>query len=274
MKIAKVINYPLLKVSTKETPKLKRILFGALIGGLTLGTFFLYGGYACYYFANRKTKIEDPQDHKNVTLAFREVVSNIKPIHHTPPSQYYPELTSLFQQGEITEDLVKKISFYSDALGNFQEADLETREWLRESLLSFHSLFEEINKEKKEQKHNWNPSSDRAFQNEDLKAHFIHPHILAVELKEEKSKKLSPGNVNLWRSLFKGYAAKGHEDILAVSTYRKNSKFGINILFNTLEENMDEKTHLFCQGALCVVNSKYGYLKLKNGQFTKVDAPF
>lgn len=258
-----IVNYPLDKVSDKDTSMPKKILFGALIGGLTIFTAFIYGGYACYYFANRKAKVEDPEKHQSTSKVAKQALSSKKTFHNKVASFYQPTLTdSIQKEGTLTENLVKELikseKSLSYNLERFNKADQEGRKFIHDALLSFHSLFEEMSKDKDQTK---------TYENAFFKAHFLRPHIATFELKSDKS---ALGNLHLWGSLMNGYAPKGHEDILAITASRMDYNRNFHILFNSVEENMDKETDEYLHNIFCSdIYSKDGCIELVKGKFQK-----
>jgi len=212
-----ILDFPLRKVSNEKTSPFVKFLNKMLIGGLTVGSLSAYGFYAHHYFKTKKTQIADPQDSKNqkVTKASAKVLDKGK-----------KDLTALLKaETTLTESLVEQLSLPDDKATNlytFNKLTPDQRAFARNAIISYHDLYEEIKKDKKEKGKN-----EATYETPYLKAKFaLHPDVLSFELKKASFPEIEFGKkgdiLHLIENLSYGHMLRTHPDILGVAIHRKH----------------------------------------------------
>jgi hypothetical protein len=265
-----VVNFPLEKIANKNTSKLVKILSAVLIGGLTLATFSAYGFYAHHYFKNKKVSPGDVTDHTNqkVSKAGGEVLKGIK-----------TEWTSKLQDAStLTEELVETFSSphnKSTNLESFKKLSEQERTFVRDALLSYHQIFEEINKEKQSKGNEWKPDLKHQYENTLYTASFKIPDMAVIALKEDLVPIVgdpTKPNLNLLhflRGLSDVYMPHAHQDILGMAAARMDPNTRQLVIFQSLKKHLDKPTVEFCHSVLGTIYSREGPLYLEKNRFVK-----
>lgn len=222
--IRTVLEFPLEKVSNQKTSPLVKFINKLLIGGLTVGSLSAYGFYAHHYFKSRKTPVANPQDNqsKKVSKATEKVL---------PKKQ--GDLTTLLEsETTLTESLVDKLSWQAQKtsnIENYQQLNDQEKKYIHQVLLSYHNLFEEINKDIKEKEKDWQPDPTHTYETPYLTAQFVVPGVVDFKLKQEVSPQFAEDlhsqakQSNMRHTLnilLRGYMPNAHPDIFGISPKR------------------------------------------------------
>jgi len=264
------VNFPLEKISNKKSSKFTKILSGMLIFGLTVASLSAYGFYAHQYFKSKKVNPGDAADPTNQKISKTEgkILKGIK-------TEWTSKLES---ESTLTEELVNMFSTPQNRSYNFeafQGLSEQERTFVRDALLSFHQLFEEINRDKQSKGKEWTPTPDQKYENSLYKASFIIPDIAIIALKEDlvpnKGDPTKP-NLNLLHflnSLTNTYMPHAHQDMLGVALARATNSKQL-IIFQSIKKNMDKPTAERCPLIISnTIYSREGPLDFVGNKFVK-----
>jgi hypothetical protein len=265
-----VVNFPLEKISNKNSSKLAKVLSAVLIGGFTIASLSAYGFYAHHYFKGKKVNPGDGSDPTNQKISKKsgEVLKGIK-----------SEWTKKLQDSStLSEELVETLSSPSDKAKNLEDLkklSAQERTFMRDALLSYHQLFEEINQEKQSKGKEWQPDSNHQYENPLYTASFIIPDVAHIALKEDFIPNgADPTKPNLTllhflRRLSDVYMPHAHQNILGMAAARNAPNTKQIVIFQSIKKHLKEPSVLkFCESGISdTIYSKKGPLSFQKGRF-------
>jgi len=266
------VNFPLEKISNKKSSKFTKTLSGMLIFGLTVASLSAYGFYAHQYFKSKKVNPGDATDPTNQKISKTEgnILKGIK-------TEWTSKLES---ESTLTEELVDMFSTPQNRSYNFeafQSLNEQERTFVRDALLSFHQLFEEINRDKQSKGNEWKPIQDHQYENSHYIAFFRTPDIAIIALKEDlvpikgDPKKPNLPLLHLLQRLVNSYVPQAHQDILGVTTTRMDPNTRRLIIFQSIKKNMDKPTAELCHSIISnTIYSREGPLDFVGNKFVKM----